>query len=188
MHAHSCCDQTALPSTRRRFLTIASLGGGVALLGLAPRVAKAAGDVDSVVLSCMDYRLMDDVGVYLNKRGLKDNYDHLILAGASLGAVTNKYPHWGETFFEHVGLAIKLHNVHRAILIDHRDCGAYRLIFGKDTPGYASLLIAVLGMGAIQLVSIGIIGEYLGRLFLEVKGRPIYVIEGVYEEDGTPTD
>jgi polyisoprenyl-phosphate glycosyltransferase len=44
-------------------------------------------------------------------------------------------------------------------------------------------LIAVLLMGAIQLVSIGIIGEYLGRLFLEVKGRPIYVVEGVYEED-----
>jgi len=41
---------------------------------------------------------------------------------------------------------------------------------------------------AIQLVSIGIIGEYLGRLFLEVKGRPIYVVEGVYEEgaDGAP--
>jgi glycosyltransferase involved in cell wall biosynthesis len=56
------------------------------------------------------------------------------------------------------------------------------LLFGIDTPGYASLLIAVLGMGAIQLVSIGIIGEYLGRLFLEVKGRPIYVVEGIYEE------
>jgi polyisoprenyl-phosphate glycosyltransferase len=56
------------------------------------------------------------------------------------------------------------------------------LLFGVDTPGYASLLIAVLMMGAIQLVSIGIIGEYLGRLFLEVKGRPIYVVEGVYEE------
>ena len=43
-------------------------------------------------------------------------------------------------------------------------------------------------MGAIQLVSIGIIGEYLGRLFLEVKGRPIYVVENVYEEgaDGAP--
>lgn len=58
------------------------------------------------------------------------------------------------------------------------------LIFGIDTPGYASLLIAVLLMGAIQLLSLGIIGEYLGRLFLEVKGRPIYVVEGVYE-DGT---
>ena len=56
------------------------------------------------------------------------------------------------------------------------------LLFGIDTPGYASLLIVVLMMGAIQLVSIGIIGEYLGRLFLEVKGRPIYVVEGVYEK------
>ena len=56
------------------------------------------------------------------------------------------------------------------------------LLFGVDTPGYASLLIVVLGMGAIQLLSIGIIGEYLGRLFLEVKGRPIYVVEAVYEE------
>jgi len=56
------------------------------------------------------------------------------------------------------------------------------LLFGIDTPGYASLLVVVLLMGAIQLVSIGIIGEYLGRLFLEVKGRPIYVVEGVYEE------
>ncbi len=56
------------------------------------------------------------------------------------------------------------------------------LLFGVDTPGYASLLVVVLLMGAIQLVSIGIVGEYLGRLFLEVKGRPIYVVEGVYEK------
>ena len=56
------------------------------------------------------------------------------------------------------------------------------LILGIDTPGYASLLIAVLLMGAIQLLSLGIIGEYLGRLFLEVKSRPIYVVEGVYED------
>jgi glycosyltransferase involved in cell wall biosynthesis len=55
------------------------------------------------------------------------------------------------------------------------------LLFGIDTPGYASLLIAVLLMGAIQLLSLGIIGEYLGRLFVEVKGRPIYVVEAVYE-------
>ena len=135
MHDHSCCDSISLPSSRRRFLTLASLGGGAALLGLAPRAAHADGNVDSVVLSCMDYLLMDDVGVYMNGRGLKDNYDHLILAGASLGAVTNKFPHWGQAFFEQVGLAIQLHNVHRVIVIDHRDCGAYRVIFGKDTKG-----------------------------------------------------
>jgi len=55
------------------------------------------------------------------------------------------------------------------------------IIFGVDTPGFASLFVAVLGLGGIQLLSLGIIGEYLGRLFLEVKGRPIYVVEGVYE-------
>jgi glycosyltransferase involved in cell wall biosynthesis len=60
------------------------------------------------------------------------------------------------------------------------------LIFGVDTPGYASLLIAVLLMGAIQLLSLGIIGEYLGRLFVEVKARPIYVVEGVYEDASPP--
>jgi polyisoprenyl-phosphate glycosyltransferase len=56
------------------------------------------------------------------------------------------------------------------------------LLFGIDTPGYASLLIVVLLMGAIQLLSLGIIGEYLGRLFLEVKSRPIYVVESIYED------
>jgi len=77
----------------------------------------------------------------------------------------------------YVGLAIATVAVFYALFIITRV-----LIFGVDTPGYASLLIAVLLMGAIQLLSLGIIGEYLGRLFVEVKGRPIYVVEGVYED------
>jgi len=54
------------------------------------------------------------------------------------------------------------------------------LVFGIDTPGYASLLSVVLFLGGVQLVTLGILGEYLGRLFLEVKNRPVYVIEGEY--------
>ncbi|WP_295140976.1 glycosyltransferase family 2 protein [uncultured Reyranella sp.] len=77
----------------------------------------------------------------------------------------------------YVGLAIATVAVLYALFIVTRV-----LIFGVDTPGYASLLIAILLMGAIQLLSLGIIGEYLGRLFVEVKGRPIYVVEGIYEE------
>ena len=80
----------------------------------------------------------------------------------------------------YVGVAIAAVAVLYALFIVTRV-----LIFGIDTPGYASLLIAVLLMGAIQLLSLGIIGEYLGRLFVEVKGRPIYVVEGIYE-DGNP--
>jgi glycosyltransferase involved in cell wall biosynthesis len=55
------------------------------------------------------------------------------------------------------------------------------LIFGVDLPGYASLLTVVLFLGGIQLLSLGIMGEYIGRLFLETKGRPVYIVDRVYE-------
>lgn len=51
------------------------------------------------------------------------------------------------------------------------------LAFGKDVPGYASLLCIVLFMGGIQLISIGVIGEYLSRTYLEVKNRPNYIAD-----------
>ena len=54
------------------------------------------------------------------------------------------------------------------------------IFFGIDSPGYASLLCVILFLGGMQLISIGVIGEYLGRMFLEVKQRPVFVIEGVY--------
>lgn len=50
------------------------------------------------------------------------------------------------------------------------------LIFGIDWPGYASLLSAVLLIGGVNLMGIGIVGEYIARIFIEVKGRPTYVV------------
>lgn len=50
------------------------------------------------------------------------------------------------------------------------------LLFGIDVPGYASLMVAILFLGGIQLLSLGVIGEYMSRIFTEVKGRPIYLI------------
>jgi glycosyltransferase involved in cell wall biosynthesis len=60
------------------------------------------------------------------------------------------------------------------------------LIYGIDLPGYPSLLTAMLFLGGIQLLSIGIIGEYIGRVFIEVKARPLYVIEGCYSGNRDP--
>lgn len=54
------------------------------------------------------------------------------------------------------------------------------LINGIDVPGYASLLVAVLFLGSIQLVSIGMLGEYIGRIFIETKQRPTYIIRSIY--------
>ena len=51
-----------------------------------------------------------------------------------------------------------------------------KLLFGISVPGYASLIVAVLFLGGIQLVSIGILGEYIGRIYMEVKSRPRYIV------------
>ena len=53
------------------------------------------------------------------------------------------------------------------------------LIWGVDVPGYASVLVGVLLLGGLQLIGIGMIGEYLGRAFLESKRRPAYLIRQV---------
>lgn len=55
------------------------------------------------------------------------------------------------------------------------------LILGIDLPGYASLLVSVLFFGSLQLIGIGVLGEYLGRIYMENKQRPIYLVRSFHE-------
>jgi carbonic anhydrase len=121
------------PVGRREFLRAGLLAGGAGLLtAVGGERAWAAGKADALLLSCMDYRLVDDTERYMAGRGLRDKYDHVILAGASLGALTDRYPAWSRTFWEHLDAAIELHQIHTVLVMDHRDCGAYKLVLGDD--------------------------------------------------------
>lgn len=58
---------------------------------------------------------------------------------------------------------------------------AKTIILGRGVPGYASLMVAILFFGSVQLMSIGLLGEYIGRIYLETKQRPTYLIRRTYE-------
>lgn len=55
--------------------------------------------------------------------------------------------------------------------------GVRTLIFGNPTSGWTSMIVIILALGGIQLLSLGIIGKYLGKTFLETKKRPIYILK-----------
>jgi len=60
------------------------------------------------------------------------------------------------------------------------------LIVGADVPGYPSLIIAIMFLGGIQLIAIGMLGEYVGRIFAEAKARPLYIVRETVGFNGAP--
>lgn len=135
VHDHAICRCSDAGIRRRDVLRLTGVALCASLAGIGWQRPARAGHADALLLCCMDYRLVDDVTRYMEGREMKNDYDQVILAGASLGALNERFTDWGKTFREHVAIAKDLHHINKVIVMDHRDCGAYKVLLGEDLAG-----------------------------------------------------
>ena len=84
-----------------------------------------------MVLSCIDPRFQSLVNDYLKKKKLDEKYSAFTIAGAAIGVTNNKFKEWHNTFYENLATSIKLHKIKKLIVINHKDCGAAKIVKGK---------------------------------------------------------
>ena len=88
--------------------------------------------IKAFVITCIDFRLIDDAVYYLNSKGYVDDYDEFILAGASLGyntslnGVNSQFNRWDKILENHIDISYTLHKIKEIICMEHMDCGAYK--------------------------------------------------------------
>ena len=85
----------------------------------------------AMVLSCMDPRFQPIVYNYLKKKKLIGKYSAFTIAGSAIGVTAGKFKKWHRTFWDNIDTSIKLHKIKKLIVINHRDCGAAKIINGK---------------------------------------------------------
>ena len=118
---------------RRRFLHGAGAAGLlVAAPGLAIAGPKPKYKFEAMVLSCIDPRFQKPVFRAMTERGLKGQYSKFTVAGASIGVVSPAFQKWHKTFWDNLGASVELHSITKVIAINHRDCGAARIAYGKE--------------------------------------------------------
>jgi len=85
----------------------------------------------AMVLSCMDPRFQTKVSNYLKRRKLIGKYSAFTIAGAAVGVTASKFKKWHTTFWENLNTSIKMHRIEKLIVINHKDCGAAKIVNGK---------------------------------------------------------
>ena len=86
----------------------------------------------AMVLSCIDPRFQPKVYKYLKDKNLIGKYSSFTIAGAAIGVTAKKFKKWHTAFFDNLSTSIKLHKIDRLIVINHKDCGAAKIINGKN--------------------------------------------------------
>jgi len=85
----------------------------------------------AMVLSCMDPRFQSIVFNYLKKKKLSGKYSSFTIAGSAIGVTAAKFKKWHKAFWDNIETSIKLHQIKKLIVINHRDCGAAKIINGN---------------------------------------------------------
>ena len=85
----------------------------------------------AMVLSCIDPRFQPIVSSYLKKRNLTGKYSSFTIAGSAIGVTAAKFRRWHKTFWDNLETSINLHKITKLIVINHRDCGAAKILNGK---------------------------------------------------------
>ena len=86
---------------------------------------------EAMVLSCIDPRFQPIVYDYLKKKKLNGKYSSFTIAGAAVGVTASKFKKWHKAFWDNLDTSIKLHKINKLIVINHRDCGAAKIINRK---------------------------------------------------------
>ena len=84
-----------------------------------------------MVLSCIDPRFQPVVYNYLKKKKLVGKYSSFTIAGSAVGVTASKFKRWHKAFWDNFDTSVKLHNIRKLIVINHRDCGAAKIINGQ---------------------------------------------------------
>ena len=85
----------------------------------------------AMVLSCIDPRFQPKVFNYLKKKNLTGKYSSFTIAGGSIGVTAKKFKKWHSTFWENLETSINLHKIKKLIVINHKDCGAAKIVNGN---------------------------------------------------------
>ena len=87
---------------------------------------------EAMVLSCIDPRFQHKVSSYLRRRKLRGKYSSFTIAGAAVGITNKNFKKWQKTFIENLETSIQIHKINKLIVINHKDCGAAKLVNGKN--------------------------------------------------------
>ena len=133
LNSCACCGDMLAARTAPRLTRRGLFGMAAAAATLLPGMARAgSGNYEALLLTCIDPRMPEKTLAYMRERHLVGQYSQVAMAGAGIAVVAPAFEKWRPMFWENLAASIQLHHIPKVIVLDHRDCGACAIAFGKD--------------------------------------------------------